>query len=124
MSAGDEMQAAVIAALQPVAMLTGIYDGPPSRAEYPYAVVDGGIESDWGHKSGEGRELLLAVTLWDDQPVRLAELSDRAEAAVLNCGPTLDWQLVSLRLLRRSRLRDPLGPWATAMDFRARLLAR
>ena len=37
---------------------------------------------DWSHKSGEGREVLVAITLWDDQPVRLHELADAVEAAV------------------------------------------
>ena len=34
-----------------------------------------------------------------------------------------DWQLVSLRLMRRRVLRDVAGPWAAAVDFRARMLA-
>jgi hypothetical protein len=32
------------------------------------------------------------------------------------------WQLVSLNLIRRRTIRDVAGPWATAIDFRARLL--
>ncbi|HVL29321.1 MAG TPA: hypothetical protein VM326_01220 [Sphingomicrobium sp.] len=33
------------------------------------------------------------------------------------------WQLASIAFLRRRIVRDVAGPWAAAMDFRARLLA-
>jgi hypothetical protein len=33
------------------------------------------------------------------------------------------WQLVTMRLMRRRVLRDVAGPWAAAIDFRARMLA-
>ena len=38
-------------------------------------------------------------------------------------GEVADWQLVSMQLLRRRTVRDVAGPWAAAIDFRARLLA-
>jgi hypothetical protein len=47
MSAGGALQEAVAAALVPVAELTGVYDGPPARAAFPYAAIDGGTEVDW-----------------------------------------------------------------------------
>ena len=76
MSAGVAMQAALVAALQTLDELTGVYDGPPARAPFPYAVVDCGMESDWSHKSGTGREVRSAVTLYDkgERPVRLRTL--------------------------------------------------
>jgi hypothetical protein len=63
------------------------------------------------------------VTLWDDQPARLQMLSDAVEAKVLATVVEADWQLVNLRLIRRRTIRDVAGPWATAVDFRARMLA-
>ena len=123
MSAGGSLQAALASALDGIEALTGVYDGPPARAPYPYAAIDAGTESDWSHKSGIGREVLVAVTLWDEQPARLHLLADQAEAAVTALAGVEDWQLVSLRLLRRRVVRDVAGPWAAAMDFRARLLA-
>ena len=123
MSAGGALQAALAAALGEIEALTGVYDGPPARAAFPYAAIDAGTESDWSHKSGQGREVLAAVTIWDEQPARLHELADEAEARVAAIGPVDGWQIASLRLVRRRVVRDVAGPWAAAVDFRARLLA-
>jgi len=122
MSAGGAPQAALAGALAAESRLTGIYDGPPARAAFPYAVIDAGSESDWSHKSGEGRELLVAVTLWDEEPVRLAELADAVEGLARGVAVSDGWQLVSMRLIRRRTVRDVAGPWAAAIDFRARIL--
>ncbi len=123
MSAGGAIQAALADALASEGRMTGIYDGPPARAGFPYAVIDAGSESDWSHKNGEGREVLVALTIWDEEPARLAELADAAEALAGGVAIAGGWQLVSMRLLRRRTVRDVAGPWATAIDFRARLLA-
>jgi hypothetical protein len=123
MSAGGALQAALAAALSGEGRLTGIYDGPPARAAFPYAVVDAGTESDWSHKSGAGREVMVALTVWDEEPARLAELADAVETLAADVGGLAGWQLVSMRLMRRRTVRDVAGPWATAIDFRARLLA-
>lgn len=117
------MQAALASALAGVVELTGVYDGPPARAAFPYAAIDGSSESDWSHKSGSGREVMVAVTVWDDQPARLQQLADDVEQRVLAVASVEQWQLVNFRLIRRRTLRDVAGPWATAIDFRARLLA-
>jgi hypothetical protein len=123
MSAGGALQAALAATLETIELLSGIYDGPPARAPFPYAVIDAGNESDWSHKNGAGREVLVAVTLWDEQPARLHELADQAEDLVIALVAVDEWQLVTLRLLRRRVVRDVAGPWAAVLDFRARLLA-
>ena len=123
MSAGGALQAAVATALLGQADLTGVYDGPPARAAFPYVVLDGGTEVDWSHKNGRGREVLLAVTLWDEQPARLHALVDGIEAAVAGLSAVTGWQLVSIAFLKRRIVRDVAGPWAAAIDFRARLLA-
>ena len=123
MSAGGALQVALATALTGEPRLTGIYDGPPARAAFPYAVVDAGSEIDWSHKSGSGREVLVALTLWDEEPVRLVDLADRIEALTVEVGGGAGWQLVTMRVLRRRTVRDVAGPWAVAMDFRARLLA-
>jgi hypothetical protein len=122
-SAGGALQAALAGALAGEARLTGIYDGPPARAAFPYAAIDAGTESDWSHKSGEGREVLVAITLWDEQPARLADVADQVEALAGGVGEVEGWRLVSMRLVRRRTVRDVAGPWAAVVDFRARLLA-
>ena len=123
MSAGGAVQAALAGALAQDGRLSGVYDGPPARAPFPYASIDAGNETDWSHKSGEGREVLIAITVWDDQPSRLAELADAVERQVSATADPAGWQLVSMRLIRRRTIRDVAGPWAAAIDFKARLLA-
>lgn len=123
MSAGAALQAVLAADLATVGELSGVFDGPPARAAYPYAAIDASSEADWGHKSGSGREVMIAVTVWDDQPARLQVLADAVEAKVPDASLAEGWQLVSLTLLRRRTVRDVAGPWAAAIDFRARLLA-
>lgn len=123
MSAGAALQAAIATSLGNVAELTGVFDGPPARAAYPYVALDAANESDWSHKSGQGREVAVAITLWDDQPARLHALADQVEALVAALAAVDAWQLVNMRLLRRRVVRDVAGPWAAAVDFRARLLA-
>lgn len=123
MSAGAALQAALAQSLASVGELTGVFDGPPARAAFPYAAIDASLETDWGHKTGQGREVLAAVTVWDDQPARLQQLADLVEQKVLAVSLEGEWRLVTLRLVRRRTLRDVAGPWATAIDFRARLLA-
>jgi hypothetical protein len=123
MSAGGVLQAALATSLAAISELTGVFDGPPARAMFPYAAIDASLESDWSHKSGGGREVLVALTVWDDQPARLQELADAVEAAALDVGVAGEWQLVSIQLIRRRTIRDVAGPWAAAIDVRARLLA-
>ena len=123
MSAGGALQTAVAAALSGVAELTGVFDGPPARAAYPYVALDATTETDWGHKSGDGREVMVGITVWDDQPVRLHSLADLVEASLQALPAIAGWQLVTMRLVRRRVLRDVAGPWAAAIDFRARMLA-
>ena len=123
MNAGAALQGAMLTALEPVEGFTGIYDGPPARAAYPYAAIDARDERDWGHKTGEGREVMAGIVLWDDEPTRLEALADEAEAALGAIGAVEGWQLVTFTLSRRGLRRDVAGPWAATLDFRARLLA-
>jgi len=123
MSAGGALQGAIAAALSGNADLTGVFDGPPARAAYPYVALDATTEADWGHKSGAGREVMVAITVWDDQPVRLHGLADQVEAALGGLDAPDGWQLVTMRLVRRRVVRDVAGPWAAAIDYRARMLA-
>lgn len=123
MSAGGVLQASLAAMLGGIDGLTGVFDGPPARSPFPYVVVDAGTESDWSHKNGDGREVLVAITVWDEQPARLHELADAVEAGIGGLTLAAEWQLVTLRLVRRRMVRDVAGPWAAAIDYRARLLA-
>ncbi|HEX8668175.1 MAG TPA: DUF3168 domain-containing protein [Allosphingosinicella sp.] len=128
MSASEALVAAATAALQGVPDL-GIHGGPPLQAAVPHAIVEAGPETDWGHKSGAGRELRLAVTVRDrgERPERLRRLMGEAEAAVAAVSTLAGWQLVSLRFVR-SRIAAPAkggaeADWAGVIEYRARMLA-
>jgi hypothetical protein len=124
------LQAAAVAALSahPVlaAQLTGIYDGPPPRAAFPYIAVTDGVTSDWGTKTKQGREIRLAFTVWDDgeSATRLTNLMGHVDDALLAIPRDLPgWRIASLVFLRSMVLRDPAGPWAGLIEHRVRLLA-
>lgn len=124
--AGEAIAAAASAALAGVPELNQVREGRPVRASVPYATIDAGLETDWGHKSGAGREVRLSVTLRDEGegPERIRRLSGQAEAALGEIAAELGgWRLVTLVLLR-SRLARGADGWTAALDWRARMLAQ
>ena len=125
-AAGEALATAVKRALAGVASLNGCYDGAPLRAAFPYATVDAGLESDWGHKSGAGREVKLAVTLRDsaERPARLRSIAAEAEAALSALGGSAEgWRIVSFAFLRSRLLPESERRWAAVLDYRARMLS-
>ena len=125
--AGAALQAAAIEALEALE-LGGVYPGPPLQAAFPHAIVECAAETDWGHKSGRGRELRLAVTLRDrgERPDRARAFAEVAEAAIEAGLEAEGWYLVSLAMVRRRTVAEALGGkagWAVAIDYRARMLA-
>jgi hypothetical protein len=125
--AGAALKAAAIEALRALE-LGGVYPGPPLQAAFPHAVVECGPEADWGHKSGRGRELRLAVTLRDsgERPERAEAFAEVAEAAIEAGLEVEGWRLVTLALVRLRTVAEGRGGslgWAVAIDWRARMLA-
>ena len=124
--AGAALRAAAIEALESLD-LGGVYPGPPLQAAFPHALVECGPESDWGHKSGRGRELRLAVTLRDsgERPERAQAFAEVAEAAIEAGLDVEGWRLVTLALVRARTVAEGRGGrmgWAVALDYRARML--
>ena len=123
--AGQALVEAALTALRAVDGLNAVTDGPPLTAALPYAVIEAGPESDWSHKSGEGRELRLAILVRDkgERPARLRGLVAEIEGATVGIGPDLDgWRLVNLVFVRGSMLRSNAAAWSAAIEYRARLL--
>lgn len=119
----EALVGAAVAAVRGVPGIGAVYAETPRRAALPHVVVDG-IESDWGHKSGDGRELRLAVTLRDggESAARVRGLADAADVALRGIGPELnEWRVASLAFLRRRTVPDRQG-WAVVVEYRARLL--
>jgi hypothetical protein len=128
-NASETLQSAVVAALtaHPVLndVLTGVYDGAPPRAAYPYLVIGDGIATDWSTKTATGREVQLMLTIWDDgeTPARLQALMAATEHAVAALPRDIaGWRIASLVFLRARVVRDPAGPWAGLVDHRVRML--
>jgi hypothetical protein len=127
--AAEAVQAALVAALQghaPIAdVVSGVHDGPPVRAAWPYVVIDDGSTSDWSHKSARGREHRIGIIIWDDgeTPARLHGLIAEAETAIEGMDRDLaGHRLVSLAFVRSRVVRDPDGPWGGFVQYRARTL--
>lgn len=128
--AAAALQAAALARIAEVAGLSGAYEGAPVQAVYPYAVVEAGPETDWGHKSGAGSEVRFGVTVRDagERPRRLLALLDAARDAVEAGLEAEGWQLVTLAWQRTRSAREGKAPsgadtlWAGSVEFRARLL--
>jgi hypothetical protein len=128
MGAGLALQQAAAARLREATSLA-VYEAPPVQAAFPHAVVETASETDWGHKSGEGRELRLAVTLRDagESPLRLRQLVDAAESALAEAPQTAGWQVASFAWLRSRTIREGRPPagveWSAVVEYRARMLA-
>ena len=112
------LQEAAVSAIEahPVllAELSGIYDGTPPRAAFPYISIADGISSDWSTKTEQGREIRLALTIWDDgeEASRLSSLTAHVEDAIAALPRDLSgWRIASVIFLRSMVIRDPVGPW-------------
>ncbi|AGH51137.1 MULTISPECIES: DUF3168 domain-containing protein [Sphingomonas] len=119
------LQAALVTALSARlgTMVSGIFDGPPVRAAFPYVSIGGWASGDWSHKTGRGREHRLAVTIWDDggRPGRLHGLMAEAEAAIEGIGEIAGAELASIAFVRSRIIRDADGPWAGIIEYRVRV---
>jgi Protein of unknown function (DUF3168) len=124
------LQTAFVAALEahPVLMaeLSGIYDGPPPRAAFPYVAIGDAFVTDWSTKTGAGREIRLPLTLWDDgdNAARMTDLMAHVEDAIAALPRQIPgWHLASVTFLRSMVVRDAAGPWAGLVEHRIRMLA-
>ncbi|MEE9432788.1 MAG: DUF3168 domain-containing protein [Sphingorhabdus sp.] len=128
--APKKLQAAVVTALEAhpalANTLTGIFDGPPPRAAYPYISVADGVVSDWSSKTEHGREIRISLTVWDDgeEAARLHDLMAHVEDALDALPSDLPgWRVASNVFLRSLVARDAEGPWAGLVEQRIRLLS-
>jgi Protein of unknown function (DUF3168) len=124
------LQAAAVAALEahPVlsAAINGVYDGPPPRSTFPYISIADGLMSDWSTKTAVGREIRLALTVWDggEEASRLSSLIGHVEDAIAALPRDLPgWCIASNVFLRSIIARDAAGPWAGLVEYRTRMLA-
>jgi Protein of unknown function (DUF3168) len=131
MKAEADVQAAVVAALSDapgiVGIVSGIFDDPPPHATYPYITIADGVVTDCNTKTARGRELRIAITIWDDGEIhaRLHALVTAVETAMATLPRDLPgWRIASLVFLRSLVVRDSAGSWAELVEYRIRILER
>ena len=129
MNGVEAVQTALVAALSNAlgisGIVSGVFDGPPPRATFPYIAIGDGVVTDWSTKTQIGRELRIAITIWDDGevPARLHALVAAAETAMVTLPRDLPgWRIASLVFLRALIVRDAGGPWAGLVEHRIRIL--
>src|SRR6476469_6746131 len=93
MSATLELQSAIVAGLEQSQRLSGVYHDAPARASFPYAVLNCSDERDWSCKGRQGREIVLQLSLWDDQPSRLLTMEGDLEEDLRAIATSSDWHL-------------------------------
>lgn len=123
------VQAAAMAAMRAHAPLadavSGIFDGPPPGACFPYVAMADSPCADWSWKGGRGREIRLAVSVWDAEArsARLQGLMREVEAAIEAMPAALEgWRVVTLDFLRSRVARDRDGPWSGMVEYRVRVV--
>lgn len=125
------VQASLVSALhshQPlVDTITGIFDGPPARATFPYITMATGASLDWSHKTGAGRELSLALAVHDDgvSAARLHRIVALIEEALMGgLADPDEWQIVTFDFRRTRILRSAISPWSGLVEYRVRCLKK
>jgi hypothetical protein len=123
------VQAAIVAALKAwpalAAEISGVFDGPPPRAPFPYVAISDGLVTDWSTKTEPGRDIRVALTVWDDgdSPARLHRLMHECALALATLSPALeDWRIVNCIFLRSLLSRSATGPWAGLVEHRVRVM--
>lgn len=130
MSAAAELQAAIVAALGEAdgiaGVASGVFDGPPARATFPYLVIGEGVSFDWSSKTHDGREHRVAISAWDEagRTARIFALTQAAGAAIEGMDRALPGHAIAgVQFVRERLVRAPGGPWAGAIEYRVRTVA-
>jgi Protein of unknown function (DUF3168) len=129
LSAIEAVQAAAISALQAhpqlPSLVSGIYDGAPARAQYPYIVVADAPSIFWGSKDVLGREIALVITVWNspNHTQSLTALMGMIEDAIAGMNRVLaGWKVTTLNFTRSRIIRTPAAPWSGLVEHRVRVL--
>lgn len=124
--AGEVLAMAAKIRIDGIDALTGVYVGNPIQAVPPFATLDAGLETDWSHKTGVGRDVRLSITLRDkgEQQGRLHRLMNETEIQMAGIDAEADgWRIVSLAFLRSRVVSGPGEGWSGILEYRARMLA-
>ncbi|MDT0576529.1 DUF3168 domain-containing protein [Croceicoccus sp. F390] len=108
------------------AELNSITEEAPARASLPWLALVASASVDWSHKTGEGREIRLAIELQcrGDDPATASGLVRRIEEVIAGLAKNQpDFTIASVLFLRaRTQQRLP-ATRAVLIEHRFRLLA-
>jgi hypothetical protein len=130
MSAAAQLQAAIVAVLAEAdgisGVASGVFDGSPARAAFPYLVIGEGVSFDWSSKSHAGREHRVVISVWDEagRTARILALTAAAGVAIEAMDRALAGHTIAgVQFVRERLVRAPGGPWAGAVEYRVRTVA-
>ena len=108
------------------AELNAITEEAPLRVSPPWLGIVASASGEFGHKTGAGREVRVALELQftGDDPAEAADLVNAIEARVLAFPPDQPgYRLASLAFLRARAQQRGEARRAFLLEYRARLLA-
>jgi hypothetical protein len=106
--------------------LNAITEEAPLRVSPPWLGLVASAAADFGHKTGAGREVRVALELQcrGDDPATAAELVAAIEARIASLPPDQPgWRVASLVFLRSRAEQRSDNRRAILLEYRARLLA-
>lgn len=106
--------------------LCTITEEAPARASLPWLAIVASASADWSHKTGEGREIRLALELQTrgDEPATANALVQQIENRVAAMPADQQGFRVASILFLRSRVEQRGGTTrAVLLEYRFRLLA-
>ena len=106
--------------------LSAITEEAPVRASLPWLAIVASASADWSHKTGEGREIRVALELQarGDEPATAAQLVRSIENRVTAIPAEQDgFRIVSVQFLRARTEQRSGTARAVLLEYRFRLLA-
>lgn len=106
--------------------LSAITEEAPVRASLPWLAIVASASADWSHKTGEGREIRVALELQarGDEPATAAQLVRSIENRVTAIPAEQDgFRIVSVQFLRARTEQRGGTARAVLLEYRFRLLA-
>lgn len=106
--------------------LSAITEEAPVRASLPWLAIVASASADWSHKTGEGREIRVALELQarGDEPATAAQLVRSIENRVNAIPADQDgFRIVSVQFLRARTEQRGGTTRAVLLEYRFRLLA-
>ncbi len=107
-------------------MVNAIEEEGPVATSAPAIAIVASAAADWGHKTGAGREVRLALEITDrgDDPATIAAIAARVEHRIATLAPAQSgFRVVVTQFLRSRSIRRTRSTRAVLIEHRFLLLA-